>query len=71
MDHRSLDYFSRRERAERAAAKQAKCDAARRVHQELAVAYAGLVRESGSSGGRGERLVDNAVEGVAAREARV
>ena len=67
----SFDYFSHRERAERAAAKQATCDAARRVHEQLAVAYAGLVRGNGRSGGCGERLIDNAVEGVAAGKARV
>jgi hypothetical protein len=71
MDQKSLDYFTHRERAERAAAKQATCDAARRVHQQLAVAYAGLVRRNEDSGGLGERVIDNAFEGVAAGKSRV
>jgi hypothetical protein len=37
------EYFRMRERAERAAAKDAKCVAARRVHQKLAQFYAALV----------------------------
>jgi hypothetical protein len=41
-DHESLDYFRRRERSERAAAKNAASEAARRVHQELAQSYAEL-----------------------------
>ena len=45
LDGRSLEYFRRRERAERAAAKQAASEAARRVHQELAQQYAALLRE--------------------------
>jgi hypothetical protein len=70
LDQRSLDYFIRRERAERAAAKHATCDAARRVHQELAAAYASLAPGSGSSS-RGERLVDYPIEVAAAGEACV
>jgi plasmid stabilization system protein ParE len=70
LDQRSLDYFIRRERAERAAAKHATCDAARRVHQEMAAAYANLAQGSGSGSGR-ERLVDNPIEVAAAGEARV
>ncbi len=46
LDEESLDYFRRRERAERAAAKNAASDAARRVHQELALEYAELLRRS-------------------------
>jgi hypothetical protein len=38
------DYLRRREQAERAAAKRAACPLARRVHQDLAQAYAGLAR---------------------------
>jgi hypothetical protein len=45
-DWDSLDYFRRRERAERAAAKHAVSEAARRVHQELAQNYAELARRS-------------------------
>lgn len=40
----SVDYFRRRERVERAAAKKASSEAARRVHQELAQNYAALLR---------------------------
>jgi len=42
----SLEYFQRRERAERAAAKNAISQAARRAHQELAQKYADLVRKT-------------------------
>jgi len=45
-DQQSVDYFRRRERAERAAAKNATSDAARRAHQELAQGYAELVRNT-------------------------
>lgn len=41
----SQDYFRRRERAERAAAKNAASEAARRIHQELAQSYAALLRK--------------------------
>jgi hypothetical protein len=44
FDHASVDYFRRREQAERAAAKHARSDAARRIHQELAQEYADLIR---------------------------
>jgi len=40
----SFEYLRRREQAERAAAKNATSDAARRVHQELAQNYAELLR---------------------------
>jgi hypothetical protein len=43
-DNQSVEYFRRREQAERAAAKYAGSDAARRVHQELAENYAELLR---------------------------
>lgn len=46
LDQESQDYFRRRERAERAAAKSAISDAARRAHQELAQSYADLLRRS-------------------------
>jgi hypothetical protein len=39
-----MDYFRWREQAERAAAKNAQSEAARRVHQELAQEYAELIR---------------------------
>src|SRR5687768_6247141 len=38
------DYLRRREKAERAAAKKASSPSARRIHQDLAQAYAGLAR---------------------------
>ena len=41
----SHDYFRRRERAERAAAKNAATEAARRIHQQLAQGYAALLRK--------------------------
>ncbi len=44
VDQQSAEYFRKRERAERAAAKVATSDAARRVHQELAQSYAELLR---------------------------
>ena len=44
IDQDSSDYFRRRELAERAAAKNAQTEAARRVHQELAQGYAELLR---------------------------
>lgn len=46
--NRNDDYFARRERIERAAAKAAATAAARRVHQQLAENYAKLAREAGS-----------------------
>lgn len=39
-----MDYFRRRERIERLAAKNAQSAAARRIHQELAQEYAQLIR---------------------------
>ncbi|WP_156029749.1 hypothetical protein [Sphingomonas sp. URHD0057] len=44
LNPESHEYFLRRERAERAAAKNAVTDAARRIHQELAQGYAALLR---------------------------
>lgn len=46
IDHETADYFRRRELAERAAAKSAPTDAARRAHQQLAQGYAELLRKS-------------------------
>jgi hypothetical protein len=43
-----IDYCRARERAERAAAKHASSIRARRVHQELAQAYASVTRQRGS-----------------------
>jgi hypothetical protein len=41
----SREYFERRERAERAAAKKAVCPEARRAHQQLAQSYAELTQQ--------------------------
>ncbi len=46
MDQESLDYFRARERIERAAAKSAATEAARRAHLELAQGYAALVKRA-------------------------
>ena len=43
MDTASLDYFRRREFAERAAAKRAASSSARRAHQEMAQCYAAML----------------------------
>jgi hypothetical protein len=48
IDSDSSDYFRRRERAERAAAKIAVTEAARRAHQELAQQYAAMQRSLSS-----------------------
>jgi hypothetical protein len=40
----SLEYFRRREQAERDAAKHAASEEARRVHEELAESYSELLR---------------------------
>lgn len=47
LDPESLEYFRRREYAERAAAKSATTIAARGLHQELAQNYADLWRTGG------------------------
>jgi len=46
-DATSIDHIRAREFAERAAAKRAACAAARRVHQELALAYSRIIRRAG------------------------
>lgn len=51
IDQESANYFRRRERAERAAAKQAASDAARRIHQELAQNYARILRAESHDAG--------------------
>ena len=43
LDKKSQDYFRRREEAENDAAKNARSEAARRAHQELADGYAALL----------------------------
>ena len=56
FDGTSADYWRRRERAERAAAKQARSALARAVHQELAQEYAARVRGlEGSTTSKGHR----------------
>ena len=47
MDQQSVTYFRERERVERAAAKAAATEAARRAHLELANGYAALSAKSG------------------------
>ena len=44
----SVEFYRRRERAERAAAKNAGTGAARCIHQELAQAYAALIQQGPS-----------------------
>jgi hypothetical protein len=44
VKERSVDYFRERERAEREAAKNATCDAARWAHQEMAESYARMLQ---------------------------
>jgi hypothetical protein len=46
LDEQSEHYFRQREKAEKAAAKHAASEAARRAHQELAAEYAALLRRS-------------------------
>jgi hypothetical protein len=46
MDQSSQEYYSRRERAERAAAKRATCPEARWAHQQLAQYYAAAQRDA-------------------------
>jgi hypothetical protein len=46
VDQETLEYFRRREAAERDAAKHASSEEARRVHKELAQEYAQLLRSS-------------------------
>lgn len=43
MSHEDLDYYDRRARQERSAAKAATSLPARRIHQELAMRYALLI----------------------------
>ena len=45
VDQDSIEYFRARERIERAAAKAAVSEAARRAHLELAQGYAALIRK--------------------------
>ena len=50
IDRTSADYWRARERAERAAAKNARSSLARSVHQELAQEYAARVRQLAQGG---------------------
>lgn len=45
LDQKSVEYFRRRELAERAATETARTEAARLAHQELADGYAALLRD--------------------------
>jgi hypothetical protein len=45
-DQKSLEYFRKREQAERDAAKSAASEAARRAHEELAENYSERLRSS-------------------------
>ncbi len=49
VDRQSIKYFRTRERIERAAAKAAATEAARRAHLELAQSYAALVQKGQES----------------------
>ena len=51
MDGNSLEYFQRRERIEREAARNATCDTARLAHEEMADEYAALVIYARKSAG--------------------
>ena len=46
INSEAQDYYRRRERIERAAAKSAASDAARRIHQQLAQGYAALLHRT-------------------------
>jgi hypothetical protein len=46
MNSDAQDYYRRRERIERAAAKSAATETARRIHQQLAQGYAALLLRS-------------------------
>ena len=71
LDQKSLDYFRRREQAERCAAKSASSGEARRAHQELALRYGELVRNGEGLEGAGESVGNNALEIFSRREARL
>jgi hypothetical protein len=49
IDAAWIDHCRARESAERAAAKQTTCVEARRVHQELAQAYARMIEQAGEN----------------------
>jgi hypothetical protein len=55
MEMASREYFERRERAERAAAKNAASPQARRIHEELAQNYAELAQQLPGSRMRASR----------------
>ena len=61
MNESVIDYFRRRERAERNAAELATCDAARRAHEELATAYSERL-SSEDLECAGERVGDDLLE---------
>lgn len=47
MNESVIDFFRRRESAERNAAELATCDAARRAHEKMAMAYSERLRSEG------------------------
>ena len=55
LNPENQEYFRRRERAERAAAKNATTETARRIHQELALGYAAMLRATMDEGRRASR----------------
>ena len=57
MDQEWQNYLERRERSERAAAKKASCPQAQRVHQELALKYAALIRQAAEQDGDRQAMV--------------
>ena len=57
MDQEWQNYLERRERSERAAAKRATCPEARRVHQELALKYAAMIRQGAAEGSYGNTMM--------------
>ena len=56
MKMETREYFERRERAERAAAKNASCPEARKIHQELAQHYAEMAQQFAEAPVSRERL---------------
>lgn len=61
MNESVIDFFRRRESAERNAAELATCDAARRAHEEMATAYSERLRSEGLDRA-GQLVGDNLIE---------
>jgi hypothetical protein len=62
MDQEWQNYLERRERSERAAAKKATCPQAQRVHQELALKYAALIRQAAGQDGNRQAMFNGSDE---------